>query len=95
MAQNYEWDATKAEANLKKHEVSFEEAATVFGDSLSETVPNPDHSEDEERFITIGYSNRHRLLMVAYTQRGDNIRIISARKLTRLERQAYEEEQSN
>ncbi len=88
----FEWDPRKAEINLRKHGVSFTEAGTVFGDELATTVPDPDHSEDEERFITIGWSNRRRLLMVSHTDRNDRIRIISARELTRNERKAYEEE---
>jgi uncharacterized DUF497 family protein len=89
---NFEWDPHKAETNLRKHQVSFSEAATVFGDELAITVPDPDHSETEERFITIGWSHRRRLLMVAHTDRDDRVRIISARELTKIERQAYEEE---
>ena len=80
---DFEWNPRKAEINLRKHGVSFPEAVTV---------PNPDHSEDEERFITIGWSNRRRLLMVSHIDRGDRNRIISARELTRAERKAYEEE---
>ena len=82
----------KAVKNLNAHKVSFGEAATVFSDVLSTTVHDPDHSIDEERYITIGWSNRHRLLLIAHTERGDRIRIISARQLTRKEREAYEEE---
>ena len=89
---DFEWDPRKAEINLHKHGVSFTEAGTVFGDNLAITVPDPDHSDDEERFITIGWSNRRRLLMVSHTDRGDRIRIISARELTNAERKEYEEE---
>jgi uncharacterized DUF497 family protein len=89
---NFEWHSKKATKNLKKHRVSFKEAATVLGNSLSITYPDPDHSIDEHRFITIGESRRGRLLIVAHTERGDNIRIISAREVTRQERQFYEEE---
>jgi uncharacterized DUF497 family protein len=89
---NFEWNPRKAESNLRKHRVSFVEAATVFGDDLAITVPDPDHSIDEERYITIGWSNRRRLLMVAHADRGNRIRIISARELTRREQKAYEEE---
>jgi uncharacterized DUF497 family protein len=89
---DFEWNPRKAEINLRKHGVSFPEAGTVFGDDLAVTVPDPDHSEDEERFITIGWSKRRRLLMVSHIDRGDRIRIISARELTRAERKAYEEE---
>ena len=89
---DFEWDLTKAAANLNKHSVSFKEGATVFGNPLSITYPDPDHSIDEDRFITIGESSRARLLIIAHTERGDNIRIISAREVTRRERQFYEEE---
>jgi hypothetical protein len=89
---NFEWDPRKARKNLKKHGVSFTEAGTVFGDDLATTVPDPDHSEDEDRFITIGWSGRRRLLMISHTDRDDHIRIISARELTPRERKAYEEE---
>jgi uncharacterized DUF497 family protein len=85
------WDPRKAAKNLRKHKVSFTEAATVFSDSLSATVPDPDHSGEEDRYIIVGMSNRSRLLMVAFAERGDRIRIISARELTRAERKAYEE----
>jgi uncharacterized protein len=86
----FEWDAHKAILNLKKHNVSFEEAATVFGDPLSITVPDPDHSLQEDRYILIGMSANHRLLMVAHAGRGDRIRIMSARELTCREREQYE-----
>ena len=88
----FEWDSRKAEINLRKHGISFTEAGTVFGDELAITVPDPDHSKDEERYITIGWSNQRRLLMVSHTDRGDRIRIISARELTKAERKVYEEE---
>ncbi len=87
----FEWDPNKADQNLGKHKVSFTEAATIFADDLSITVYDPDHSEDEDRYITIGLSYLRRLLMVAHTERGDFIRIISARELTSAEREAYEE----
>jgi hypothetical protein len=90
----FEWDPNKASENLRKHRVSFTEAASVFGDPLAITVPDPDHSSNEHRFITIGLSYKSRLLMVAHTVREQRIRIISARKLTRNERRAYEEAQS-
>lgn len=77
---------------MSKHGVSFREAATVLGDPLGATVSDPDHSSAEDRYITVGSSNRGRLLLVAHTERGDRIRIISARELTRAERKAYEEE---
>jgi hypothetical protein len=87
----FEWDPNKAQMNLVWHGVSFDEAATVFGDPLSITVPDPNHSFDEERFIIVGLSYDDRLLIVSYTERGDNIRIISARELTQKERKDYEE----
>ena len=87
----YEWDSGKAKENLRKHRVSFEEAATVFLDPLALTFPDPDHSEEEDREITIGVTARHRVVFVSHRQRGDRIRIISARKATRKERKQYEE----
>jgi uncharacterized DUF497 family protein len=87
----FEWDTRKAENNLKKHGVSFTEAGTVFGDELAITVSDPDHSEEEDRLITIGWSDRRRLLIVSHTDRADKIRIISARELTKAERREYEE----
>jgi uncharacterized DUF497 family protein len=87
----YEWDRSKAAQNLAKHGVSFEEAATVFRDPLSQTGRDPDHSMDEERFIVFGTSVRGRLLVVAHVERGDTIRIISARPASLGERQIYEE----
>jgi uncharacterized DUF497 family protein len=89
---NFEWDPAKARQNQHKHRVSFEEAATIFGDSLALTYPDPDHSVSERRFITIAMSNANRVLIVAHTDRGESIRIISARKATPLERKHYEEE---
>jgi uncharacterized DUF497 family protein len=88
----FEWDPAKAKRNLAKHGVSFAEAATVLADPLSVTYPDPDHSEREARFITIGHSQRDRLLVLAHTERVNNIRIISARNATRRERYAYENE---
>jgi uncharacterized DUF497 family protein len=75
----------------KKHGISFEEAATVFGDPLSDTFDDPDHSANETRFVTIGTSGRGKLLIVAHADRADSIRIISARELTKQERRSYEE----
>lgn len=89
---DFEWDPKKAALNLKKHKVSFVEAATVFSDPLSVTAPDPDHSLEEDRYITIGFSKIQRLLIVAHTERADRVRIISARELTQTERLAYEEE---
>ncbi len=91
MPLQFEWDETKARTNLAKHGVSFEEASTVFGDPLSLTIPDPLHSQTEERFLVLGHSFRGGLLVVAHTERGDRIRIISARRATRHERRTYEE----
>jgi hypothetical protein len=89
----FEWDPRKATANLRKHKVSFHEAATVFGDFLASTVADPDHSVSEHRYLTVGQSERGRMLIIAHTDRQGRIRIISARKLTRVEKRAYEETQ--
>ena len=86
----FEWDSIKAAKNLAKHGVSFPEAATVFGDPLSLTFPDPDHSVREQRFITIGCSQDGRVLIVAHTDRAERVRIISARKATPRERRHYE-----
>ena len=86
-----EWDPKKATANLKKHRVSFEEAATAFSDTMAATAADPDHSLDEERCITFGVSERGRLLVVAHTEKGETIRIISARIASKGERELYEE----
>ena len=90
MAVTFEWDANKARRNLAKHGISFEESSTVFGDPHSLTIPDPVHSKLEERFVTIGASHRGKLLVVVHTERGDNIRIISARVTSRRERLSYE-----
>lgn len=87
----FEWDNNKAIANLQKHGVSFAEAATVFGDPLSTTFPDPDHSINESRFITIGLSTSGKIIILSHTDREDRIRIISARKATRKEQRFYEE----
>jgi uncharacterized DUF497 family protein len=87
----FEWDPDKAARNLTKHGVSFHEAATVFGDPLAITYSDPDHSDDEDRFLTFGHSSEGHLLVVSHTDRGDRIRIISARRATRRERKLYEE----
>ena len=87
----YEWNAAKAKANIQKHGVSFDEAATVFLDPLAFTFADPDHSGGEAREITIGYTTRHRVVFVSHCHRGDRIRIISARNVTRRERRQYEE----
>ncbi len=91
MALEFEWDPAKAEANLKEHGVSFDEATTIFRDTLSITIADPDHSDSEDRFIDIGMSHRMQLLVVSYTERQGKIRIISARRATRAERKSYEE----
>jgi uncharacterized DUF497 family protein len=90
----FDWDKNKAVSNLAKHKVSFEEAATVFGNPLSDTFDNPDHSAEERRFLIIGHSEKGRLLFVSHTDDGETVRIISARELTRTEREAYEQEQN-
>jgi uncharacterized DUF497 family protein len=87
----FDWDNNKAERNLSKHGVSFEEAKTVFDDPFYVDFYDPDHSEDEERYLIVGQSSRGRLLIVSYTEREDSIRLISAREVTRTEREAYEE----
>jgi uncharacterized DUF497 family protein len=91
MSLIFEWDAKKAEQNLGKHGVSFGEASTIFADPLARTIPDPLHSEDETRFITTGLSHRRRRLVVAYTERAERIRIISARAATPRERNKYAE----
>ncbi|HWW74507.1 MAG TPA: BrnT family toxin [Pyrinomonadaceae bacterium] len=87
----FEWDVNKAGGNLAKHGVSFEAAATVFGDALSDTFDDPDHSAEELRFIIVGVSGRGRILVAAHTDDGETVRIISAREPTRVERVFYEE----
>ena len=89
---DFEWDTGKAMANRRKHAVAFPEAATIFRDPLSITAYDPDHSGEEDRYITVGNSVAGRLLIVAHTDRGTRTRIISARELTRAEREAYENE---
>ena len=93
MALSFEWDTNKARRNLAKHGVSFEESSTLFGDPRSLTIPDPVHSQVEDRFVTIGISHRGKLLVVVHTERGDNIRIITARPASRRERRTYEEKQ--
>ena len=87
----FEWDPKKAAANLKKHGVTFQEAATAFGDPLAITFQDPDHSESEDRQMTFGVSLQKRLIVVSHTQRKDRTRIISARLMDRKERVIYEE----
>ena len=91
MGYSFEWDPKKAEANLSKHGVSFGEPVTAFSDPLSMNMPDPDHSDGEQRFIVLGMSDRYRLLVVSYTERPPRTRIISARLATRNERKQYEE----
>jgi uncharacterized DUF497 family protein len=86
----FEWDDEKAVSNLKKHDVSFEEGATIFNDPLIATIFDPDHSEAEERYISVGISVQGRLLVVVHTDRSARIRLISCRKATNVERKAYE-----
>jgi uncharacterized DUF497 family protein len=87
----FEWDPTKAESNLRKHKVSFEEAATALSDPMAATGADPDHSITEDRYITFGVSDRGRLLVVAHTEEHETIRIISARLASKGEREIYEE----
>jgi uncharacterized DUF497 family protein len=91
MPLSFEWDENKAKANLVKHGISFAEASTAFSDTLSVTISDPDHSQTEDRFIIIGFSAFGKLLVVVHTERGDNIRIISARRASRREQRTYEE----
>jgi uncharacterized DUF497 family protein len=86
----FEWDREKASANLRKHGVSFDEAATVFYDPIAATFDDPDHSTQERRLLTIGYSSRGRLLIVSHTERGSALRIISARLASAKERKRHE-----
>lgn len=88
---DFEWDEEKAGRNLAKHGISFEEAKTVFDDPLYIDFYDPDHSEDEERYIIVGVSQANRLLVVSYTERKRSVRLISAREATRAEKEAYEE----
>ena len=87
----YEWDAEKARANWRKHSVSFDEATTVFEDTLGRIVSDPRHSIEEDRCVLLGLSRRNRLLAVMFTEQGKAVRIISARRATRQERRDYEE----
>jgi uncharacterized DUF497 family protein len=89
----FEWDRSKATSNFKKHRVSFDEAVTVFYDPLAATFGDPDHSQEESRLITVGYSIRGQLLIVSHIERGDATRIITARRATLGERKRHEGEQ--
>lgn len=91
MILRFEWDQRKAELNFKEHGVSFDEATTVFSDTISLTISDPDHSQSEMRFVDIGMSHQGRLIVVSYTERSERIRIISARPPSRTERRQYEE----
>ena len=90
MKSNFEWDEKKAMSNIQKHGVTFEEATTVLQDELSLTLNDIAHSMDEERFIDVGLSSNGHILVVTYTEHGNDIRIISCRKATPVEREAYE-----
>lgn len=93
MALGFEWDPEKAHGNVRKHRISFEEAATVFGDPLAQIADDPRHSRLEQRFAIIGLSSAQRLLAVLFTEREARVRIISARSATKRERLDYEEAQ--
>jgi len=86
----FEWDRDKEKQNIRKHKISFDEAVTVFYDPLSATFHDPDHSMTEDRFITVGHSPQGRLLVVSHTERGNAIRVISARPATISERKRHE-----
>ena len=93
MGLRFSWDPRKAAANVRKHGVSFDEASTAFADPLSITVPDPDHSDDDTRFLLVGQSLRHRILVVIHAERSESdIRLISARPASRRERRIYEED---
>jgi uncharacterized DUF497 family protein len=91
MAYVFDWDTEKAQSNVRKHAVSFDEASTVFGDPLTLLMDDPDHSQQEERFLLLGKSIRRRLIVVAHAERLPLTRLISARRATRTERKKYEE----
>jgi len=91
MSLRFEWDNTKAQTNIRKHKVSFEEAKTVFNDPALVTYPDIEHSDEELRFVNIGQSERGRVLIVIHTERDDITRIISSRKATAAERVIYEQ----
>jgi uncharacterized DUF497 family protein len=89
---DFEWDRSKAKYNRRKHRITFEEAHTVFSDPLARIFNDPDHSLEEKRELIIGHSTRGRLLVVSFTDRGETVRIVSARAATKRERKEYEEE---
>jgi uncharacterized DUF497 family protein len=91
MKPSFEWNSEKAKSNLQKHQVEFGEASTIFDDPLFITFLDEEHSKDEERYITIGLSSNNNLLIVAHTESNDRIRIISARKVTKIEEKFYQE----
>jgi uncharacterized DUF497 family protein len=91
MGYIFEWDPKKAESNARNHDLTFEEASTVFGDSLALLMPDPDHSLSEERYVVLGMSDRRRIIVVAFAERPPRTRLISARRATRPERRRYEE----
>lgn len=89
----FEWNPQKAASNLRKYGVPFEEASSVFGDEVATAYRDPDHSQHERRYLAIGTSARGRLLIIAYVYRGERVRIINARQVTKQEREMYEEEE--
>ncbi len=91
MALTFEWDEAKDLSNQKKHGISFDEAKTVFNDPRSLTIADEAHSDEEDRYIDVGISSHGRLIVICYTERGENIRIISCRKATKSERKSYEQ----
>jgi hypothetical protein len=91
MELTFEWDEQKDLSNQRKHGVSFDEAKSVFGDPRSITIVDAQHSDDEDRYIDLGISSRGRLIVVSYTERGPNVRLISCRKATKSERKTYEQ----
>ena len=93
MTLTFEWDEEKSKGTLRKHGVSFDEAKTVFNDPFAMTISDPEHSSREDRYLDMGMSSQGRILMVWYTERGRNIRIIGSRKATRNQRREYEEDQ--
>ena len=94
MAYEFEWDPAKAQANYRKHGVSFEEAVTALGDPFALLLPDPSHSTEEERYLALGRSDRDRLVVVAFAERPPRTRLISARLATRREPRQYEEVKS-
>ena len=94
MALTFEWDEEKSRSNFRKHGVSFEEAKTVFNDPFAISIDDPDHSDEDERYIDIGISSKGRVVVVWYTERNENIRIIGCRKATKTESRAYENKEN-